>query len=1148
MASALVGATAFAKAAAETQGPAASYVPVVRPVLDDVSAGVSLAIGLFVFIGLCIAARLTWNEWRRDPLIIEPFDVPADLVALGLTGSVLSQQLYDALLDLQRSARPDDGHSDALFLELSRLQIDLQLPGTPWSVRSAIRFFKSSTRRPERRLLGEAIKRGRRNALHLRTSSGLFLEVPVQFCGAADLGPALRSAAESALLLIDPLQAAAVFQAEENPRKGFPRTLAALRFHLANMPAPQHQDAYVAWAALLRESGDVDGMEAMLARARLVPARRSRPGATGWLGPRYLNFSGSLHRDRREFDRAEQCFAKALVVDPENLAALFNLGLVDVDRGRHDSAERWFRRVIALNGRASRGYRGLGLVAMKRGDPVLALSFFDHAIDLAPRARWSMMNKIETLSQMGRHDLAEAYAATLTASAPNFAPQFRIRARLRREMGDPAQALNWAVKACESAPLDPWAWVERARAEVDLVRPDDALESAQRVIALSPRIPEGHRQAGLARALAGDVDGALRFLDAAIDTDEPIWAACDKARLLARQKRFRDAFALLGPASREVPDHAARWRTLATLQGESGDPRAAQESLRQAVASPSCDVWCWWDLSRLQRLQCDFRQALDSAEQAARPGFPAGVAWRLRGSVHQDLGRFEEAADCFGEGAAAQPGYVWPLIDLASLHQQQERFADALACCRAAFERNNQRAAVLRKWASILLDMGDAPAAADKLAQSLDWSPPSRENWTEVAKLLRRTHGLPDVIATLEKAVQRSPADPFAWCALANALNDLGKHDEGDAAFAKALALEPGTEALVNLRVVALSASSRVGERDRLVCRHLEEGSSAGVEWSRARNVPGRQEEPVVLFADSPARTGPRVLLTLARNRLDEADFDGAMQHAQAALAVEPLAGDARLVIAAIHRRRGQADEAIEALREAASAAGSAFDALLETADIELDRQRLVEAHQALDEALTRRPGSVRALRLRMHVLVKQKDVAGARQVLAQLCELLPAEVSDLVAWSRDAISAGGTANEAADALELAARRQPRSDVVLCALSRQCLSTDVGAALSHAREANETAATSEPWRLMPIALALTAAGAPKEALPLAERVEPLARQSAWLMYGVGVVFEANAQLARAVDCQRIAVSLKPADKWYADRLAQLTDKLAPPRP
>jgi len=301
--------------------------------------------GIVIIVGFVII--LLRVEWKRDALVVEPLDTPKELQDLGLTGSVMSQLLADHVLQLQRNARFDDDPSDIVFVELPKLQVDLPL-GASWSVRGAVRYLKQSFGKPEQRLVGEVVKKRSAYVIRLRTSAGWARDVSVAFHGTADLEAALESAAEGAVFLTNPFEAASISRARENTSSGFVKTREALQRYLATAPAQRHEGAYVVWASVHRALGEFDEMWAKLRQAEAVANlhRRARAGTTA--STRYLNCVGGLYRERNECADAERMFELARRMDPGKIGALSNLGLLYYLQKRNIEAERLLKRALRI--------------------------------------------------------------------------------------------------------------------------------------------------------------------------------------------------------------------------------------------------------------------------------------------------------------------------------------------------------------------------------------------------------------------------------------------------------------------------------------------------------------------------------------------------------------------------------------------------------------------------------------------------------------------------------------------------------------------------------------------------------------------------------------------------------------------------------
>lgn len=1119
-----------------------AYVPVIKPFVDDVGALVSLGTWLLIIIGLAFAAKFIHKEWIRDPLIIEPFDTPKELQDLGLTGSVISQQLYDALVELQRSARPDDGHSDISFIELPRLQVDLQLPGISWSVRSAIRYFRHLFGRQERRLLGEVCKSGRSYSLRIRSSSAQFVDVPVRFHGVSDLGAAMRAAAEAALPLTSTLEAAALFLSLESPRLGYDRTLAALRAHLATAPIGTHQDAYVLWASLLRNLGDEAGMQAKLDLARLASISTRTGRETARLGVRFHNFTGSLHRERREFMQAEKSFTLALNADPRNIAAMSNMGLLHLDQGNFETARRWFRQVIGRNARSSRGYRGLGLIADREADLRAALRYLGRAVDLAPRARWARVNQAETHFRMGQLDVAERALDALQALDPGFAPAYRYRSRICRERGEVVQAMKWAIEACEADPADPWGWIERCQAALAMADPAAAVASAREVIRLRPQFVEGYRWQAQALSFTGDRAAAIALLDQALERADDVWTRLDKAALLRRAGQRAQALELLHEACARWPRSPDVRRRIATLHRDAGDLASAESVLWQAVGCAQGDVYSWVELGEVQRLQGRLDAALACVERARQTWSHPARALRLQAQIQLDRYQADEAEKSLREAMGAQTSDVWALLDLVELMRSQERYAEAASLCGQALERRCRVGAVLRRWAWVLLDMGDVSGARRKMFEALQAAQYDIDVWTDGVQFLLKVKDAPEALRVAETLADRWPAEVRGAVALGRARAELGDVQAAQAGFQQAMRLEPGAGWIAGAWIWALwrrdpgvieLAEQRVGKSPDSVDEHLQ--------LAHLYRGLGRFQAALDVLERAVALSKPwddRALLLQSQTYLDARNAVKAIERAHAALERRQRPAQALRLVARGLRAKDAVDEALDRWREAAHWDACSVDDLLEIASIEHSRGRQTEARAACADALARRPQSVRARRQLLRFLVDVQDMPAARKVLDELLELLPAEVEDLLSWSEQ-ILLQPDPNAMAEALHTAATATHRQPDLARAWARWAelllLAGDPVLALEKARQARRLLPTSDPRLSLRVALLLAQACDVEPAVALAQQVTPQIAGDVWLFSDAARVFEVAVRWDLAVESLNAALEIRPDDEGFQVR-------------
>ena len=111
----------------------------VRHISDVLKLGFELAgAAILTAIAVLIAAAV-WSAAHDDSLVIEAFDVPADMAARGLTGQVLARQVQDRLASIQdhidtirRASTYANGWGDA---------VKVQIPNTGISFDEAYRYL-----------------------------------------------------------------------------------------------------------------------------------------------------------------------------------------------------------------------------------------------------------------------------------------------------------------------------------------------------------------------------------------------------------------------------------------------------------------------------------------------------------------------------------------------------------------------------------------------------------------------------------------------------------------------------------------------------------------------------------------------------------------------------------------------------------------------------------------------------------------------------------------------------------------------------------------------------------------------------------------------------------------------------------------------
>jgi hypothetical protein len=95
------------------------------------------------FVGLAVAAGIgvmVWDAARSNGLVIEPFSVPPDLAARGLTGQVAASHMLDRLSDLQLQTSTD--RPSSTYAIAWDNDIKVEIPETGVSIGELDRFLR----------------------------------------------------------------------------------------------------------------------------------------------------------------------------------------------------------------------------------------------------------------------------------------------------------------------------------------------------------------------------------------------------------------------------------------------------------------------------------------------------------------------------------------------------------------------------------------------------------------------------------------------------------------------------------------------------------------------------------------------------------------------------------------------------------------------------------------------------------------------------------------------------------------------------------------------------------------------------------------------------------------------------------------------
>ena len=263
-----------------------------------------------------------------------------------------------------------------------------------------------------------------------------------------------------------------------------------------------------------------------------------------------LQAAGQAHQAGQP-DRVHKILEEVLDLDPDNVSALYNLGILYRDRGDVFAAEKHLRRSMRVDPGHLDAHQGLADLLFSVKQLLPAARLYEQALELAPNRVPLLVNLARTRMMLKEAPETERLARRILSIDEQCREAWSMLAwALLYGSGDAGDALRAAEEAERLMPGDPYPAVFRAHALRQLGRAADADAAWTRIL----------EEARTGWARARSLNEAFYWLDQR-DRSNAIINACVEAN----------------------PDEAEVLKDLAALRMADGDFEGAQEALDRAA-------------------------------------------------------------------------------------------------------------------------------------------------------------------------------------------------------------------------------------------------------------------------------------------------------------------------------------------------------------------------------------------------------------------------------------------------------------------------------------------------------------------------------------------------------------------------------------
>ena len=212
-----------------TDGAEQNFLPWLA---QNVAAVFTVLLSIVLIALLAALVYALWRELRRNTIVLDPLEVPRELIERGYSPTVVTERMLNAVHTIQSVAntqKPRRGHV------ASALQADIQIPVGQLSIKAFARYFRQLLDFPDQHVAGEITRDGDSFTLQLRRRDGQQMTLG-RSRTAADVGPLISAGAEEVVRLTDPYVLASFYIEQELPGPEFPKTAEALLHVIETRP------------------------------------------------------------------------------------------------------------------------------------------------------------------------------------------------------------------------------------------------------------------------------------------------------------------------------------------------------------------------------------------------------------------------------------------------------------------------------------------------------------------------------------------------------------------------------------------------------------------------------------------------------------------------------------------------------------------------------------------------------------------------------------------------------------------------------------------------------------------------------------------------------------------------------------------------
>jgi tetratricopeptide (TPR) repeat protein len=393
---------------------------------------------------------------------------------------------------------------------------------------------------------------------------------------------------------------------------------------------------------------------------------------------------GSLYARERDWDPAEQEFAKAVRLKDGDARAHMHLGFA-LEAEHKPGAIEQFDKAYTLAPDDAEGAMAMGKAMGDAGNDAEAVPVLQHAVELAPKSMVARYRLALVLQRVDRVPEAVEYLKQVVAAEPKNADALTNLGMALAQEHNATEGIPFLKRAIALNAQDATAHQDLAAAYIQVSQIDDAIAELKTAIKLSPDSPQLHYDLGTAYKLQDQAADAIPELETAEKLNPSGFEPPYVLGLLYMQvARYGEAAQQLEVSLKLHPQNGEGWATLGSVYNKLDRLPEAVSALREAIRQMPDQSDSHLILATVLVKQNDVAGAAAERKVAAdlmrqHMNLQRAEVATNSGKALLESGKVDDAIVQFRDALTFDPKYIEAHLKLAEALEKQGKSVEAAA-------------------------------------------------------------------------------------------------------------------------------------------------------------------------------------------------------------------------------------------------------------------------------------------------------------------------------------------------------------------------------------------------------------------------------------------------------------------------------------